>query len=243
MSIKNLIIKNWPIIASLLLIAILVASYFVFPDFNAFANEAYTVLLSDDDAAIKRWVGELGFWGPLFIILAMVVQMFLIFIPSPLLMVVAVLAYGPVWGALLAIVSIMISSTIGYFVGAMIGKNALYRLLGKSKEQKMEGYVADYGLWVVIISRVSPAFSNDAISFVAGILKMKYLHFIAATFVGITPLAVLIGWFGENNDRLQAGLIWTSIICAVLFVGYLIFDRRRKKKIRLGYKRQTSQNG
>lgn len=243
MSIKNLIIKNWPIIASLLLIAILVASYFVFPDFNAFANEAYTVLLSDDDAAIKRWVEELGFWGPLFIILAMVVQMFLIFIPSPLLMVVAVLAYGPVWGALLAIVSIMISSTIGYFVGAMIGKNALYRLLGKSKEQKMEGYVADYGLWVVIISRVSPAFSNDAISFVAGILKMKYLHFIAATFVGITPLAVLIGWFGENNDRLQAGLIWTSIICAVLFVGYLIFDRRRKKKIRLGYKRQTSQNG
>lgn len=243
MSIKNLIIKNWPIIASLLLIAILVASYFVFPDFNAFANEAYTVLLSDDDAAIKRWVGELGFWGPLFIILAMVVQMFLIFIPSPLLMVVAVLAYGPVWGALLAIVSIMISSTIGYFVGAMIGKNALYRLLGKSKEQKMEGYVADYGLWVVIISRVSPAFSNDAISFVAGILKMNYLHFIAATFVGITPLAVLIGWFGENNDRLQAGLIWTSIICAVLFVGYLIFDRRRKKKIRLGYKRQTSQNG
>ncbi|WP_204336892.1 TVP38/TMEM64 family protein [Cryomorpha ignava] len=191
------------------------------------------MLLSDDEADIKRWVGELGFWGPLFIIVAMVVQMFLIFVPSPLLMVVAVLAYGPVLGTILAIVSVMISSTIGYFVGRMIGEEALYRLIGKSKEDKMESYVSQYGLWVVIISRVSPVFSNDAISFVAGILNMKFLKFIGATFVGITPLAILIGWFGENNDRLRTGLIWTSVICVVLLVAYIIFDRRRNKKLQM----------
>lgn len=233
MSIKKRIIKNWPLVASIFLIAILVASYFILPNFQAFVNEAYAILLSDDDAEIKRWVGELGFWGPLFIILAMVIQMFLIFVPSPLLMVVAVLAYGPIWGTVLAIASVMVSSTIGYFIGQMIGEDALYRLIGKSKEEKMESYVSQYGLWVVIISRVSPAFSNDAISFVAGILNMKFLKFIGATFVGITPLAILIGWFGQNNDRLQSGLIWTSVVCVVLLVGYIIFDRRRKKKMQV----------
>ena len=220
-------------VASLLLIGVLVASYFIFPNFKAFSNEAYSILLSDDDAEIKRWVGELGFWGPLFIILAMVVQMFLIFVPSPLLMVVAVLAYGPIWGTVLAIVSVLVSSTIGFLVGKMIGVDKLYRLIGKSKEEKMESYVSQYGLWVVIISRMSPAFSNDAISFVAGILRMKYLKFMGATFVGITPLAILIGWFGENNDRLQSGLIWTSVVCVILLVAYIIFDRRRKKKMQL----------
>lgn len=233
MSIKNRITKNWPLVASITLIGILIACYFIIPDFQSFANEAYEVLLSDDEADIKRWVGELGFWGPLFIIVAMVVQMFLIFVPSPLLMVVAVLAYGPVLGTILAIVSVMISSTIGYFVGRMIGEEALYRLIGKSKEDKMESYVSQYGLWVVIISRVSPVFSNDAISFVAGILNMKFLKFIGATFVGITPLAILIGWFGENNDRLRTGLIWTSVICVVLLVAYIIFDRRRNKKLQM----------
>lgn len=243
MYIKKRIIKNWPLVASLLLVAILVACYFIFPGYHSFVNEAYHILLSDNDAEIKRWVGELGLWGPLFIVLAMVVQMFLIFVPSPLLMVVAVLAYGPVWGTLLSILSVMVSSTIGYFVGRMIGKDALYRLIGKNKEKKMESYVSEYGLWVVIISRVSPAFSNDAISFVAGIVKMNYLRFIGATFVGITPLAILIGWFGENNDRLQSGLLWTSIVCVILLIVYIIFDRRRKKRIQMGYKSQTSQNG
>lgn len=229
MSIKKRILNNWPLVASILLIAVLVVSYFIFPNFQAFVDEAYSVLLSDDDAAIKRWVGELGFWGPLFIVVAMVIQMFLIFVPSPLLMVVAVLAYGPVWGAVLAIVSVMVSSTIGYFVGKMIGTKTLYNIIGKSKEEKMESYVEQYGLWVVIISRVSPAFSNDAISFVAGILRMSYFKFIGATFLGITPLAILIAWFGENNDRLQSGLLWTSVVCVVLLAAYIVFDRRRSK--------------
>lgn len=209
----------------------MVLCYFVVPDFQSFVNEAYQVLTSDDEVKIKSWVGELGVWGPLFIILAMVVQMFLIFVPSPLLMVVSVLAYGPVWGAVLAVISVMVSSTIGFFVGKMIGTKTLYQIIGQKKEEKMESYVSDYGLWVVIVSRVSPIFSNDAISFVGGMVRMNYLKFIGATFLGITPLAILIAWFGENNDRLRSGLIWTSVVCVILLVLYIIFDRKRSNKL------------
>lgn len=229
MSIKSLIVRRWPLAASILLVVILIAAYFFIPQVNEFCNEAYAILLSDNDAEIREWVGKLGFWGPLVIIMAMVVQIFLIFVPSPVLMVVAVLAYGPIWGTILAIASVMVSSTIGYLVGRMIGEDALYKLIGKSKKDKMEGYVAQYGLWVVVISRLSPVFSNDAISLISGIIKMNYWKFVLATFAGITPLAILIGWFGENNDRLQSGLIWTSVICLALLVAYIIFDHRRVK--------------
>ena len=231
MALKQKILNNWPLIASTLVIGIMVLCYFVVPDFQSFVNEAYQVLTSDDEVKIKSWVGELGVWGPLFIILAMVVQMFLIFVPSPLLMVVSVLAYGPVWGAVLAVISVMVSSTIGFFVGKMIGTKTLYQIIGQKKEEKMESYVSDYGLWVVIVSRVSPIFSNDAISFVGGMVRMNYLKFIGATFLGITPLAILIAWFGENNDRLRSGLIWTSVVCVILLVLYIIFDRKRSNKL------------
>lgn len=216
--------------ASIIFVLLLILSYFVIPGFREFIQEAYTILLSDDKAEVKAWVSELGIWGPLFIIVAMVVQIFLFFMPSPVLMVISVLAYGPIWGTLLAIVSVIVSSTVGYLVGLMIGEDALYKLIGKSKKEKLESYAAQYGVWVVFISRLSPAFSNDAVSLVSGIVKFKFWKFILATIAGITPLAILIAWFGGNNDRLQSGLIWISIIGVAFLIGYIIFDRRRVRK-------------
>ena len=211
---------------------LLIVSYFVIPGIREFVHEAYYVLLSDDRAEIRAWVSQLGFWGPLFIIVTMVVQIFLFFMPSPVLMVISVLAYGPIWGTLLAIASVLIASIVGYIAGRIIGEEALYKLIGKSKKEKLESYVAQYGLWVVVISRLSPAFSNDAVSLVAGMVKLKFRKFILATLAGITPLAILIGWFGESNERLQTGLIWISIIGVAFLVGYILFDRRRRAKNR-----------
>lgn len=230
MSIKHFIINKWPLVASITLVLLVISSYFVIPGFREFLHEAYNILLSDNKAEIREWVSQLGFWGPFFIIVAMVVQIFLFFMPSPVLMVISVLAYGPIWGTVLAITSVLVASAVGYFVGRLIGEDALYKLIGRSKEEKLEGYVAQYGLWVVVISRLSPAFSNDAISLVAGIVKLNFWKFILATFAGITPLAILIAWFGENNDRLQSGLIWISVIGVLFLIGYILFDRRRAKK-------------
>lgn len=209
---------------------LLISSYFVFPRFRDFIHEAYNILLSDNKPEIRKWVSALGFWGPFFIVVAMVVQIFLFFMPSPVLMVISVLAYGPIWGSVLAIASVLVASAVGYFVGRLIGEDALYKLIGKSQKDKMESYVAQYGVWVVIISRLSPAFSNDAISLISGMVKLNFWKFILATFVGIAPLAILIAWFGESNERLYSGLIWISIIGVLFLIGYIIFDHRRVKK-------------
>ena len=217
-------------VASILVVILIVASYFVIPGFRAFINEAYNILLSDNKLEIRKWVSALGFWGPIFIIVAMVVQIFLFFMPSPVLMVISVLAYGPIWGTILAIASVLVASAVGYFVGRLIGEDALYKLIGKSQKDKMESYVAQYGVWVVVISRLSPAFSNDAVSLVSGMVKMNFWKFMLATFAGITPLAILLAWFGESHERLQSGLIWISVIGVLFLIGYIIFDRRRVKK-------------
>ena len=232
LSIKSILINRWPLVASIVFVILLISSYFFSPGLREFTHEAYNILLSDDKVEIRKWVSALGFWGPLFIIVAMVVQIFLFFMPSPVLMVISVLAYGPIWGSALAIGSVMVASIVGYFVGRLIGEDALYKLIGKSKEDKLESYVGEYGLWVVVISRLSPAFSNDAVSLVAGIVKLNFWKFLLATFVGITPLAILIAWFGENNQRLQSGLIWISVIGVLFLLGYIIFDHWRKKETR-----------
>lgn len=97
----------WPLIISLCILALLLGCYFLWPAFQQFLNHAYQVLTSDDKQRITQWVSQFGAWGPLLIILAMIAQMFLFVIPSVLVMVVTILAYGPVWGTVLTIAGVL----------------------------------------------------------------------------------------------------------------------------------------
>ena len=91
-----------PLIISLGLVAALIGSYFIFPGFQAGIDEAFEVLTSEDEERISEWVSQFGGWGPIAILVGMVLQMFLFIIPNILLILISIISYGPVWGALLA---------------------------------------------------------------------------------------------------------------------------------------------
>ncbi len=219
--------SKWPLIISGIILVATVLSYFAIPAVNEFFTEAYNVLTSEDEERISAWVDNLGIWGPLFIIITMTLQMFLLVIPSPLLIIISILAFGPIWGSLLAVLAIAVASTIGFFIGKYIGETLIIQLIGEKKQKKLSFYVDRYGTWAVFITRITPLLSNDAISFVSGILRMNYWKFITATLAGITPLVILIAWFGENNDRLRSGLIWVSAVSIIILIIYIIIDRKK----------------
>lgn len=221
--------SKWPLIITGLLIAGLVASYFIFPSFQSTIKEGWQVMTSGDEKRISQWVGQFGFWGPFFIVLAMVAQMFLLVINVVLLMLVAIIAYGPVWGVVIAVSAVVVASTIGYFIGRGVGEAGVQKLIGPKAERKVAGFMENYGMWAIIIARISPFLSNDAVSFVAGLANMNYWRFLIATLTGITPLAILLAWLGENNERLKTGLIWVSAVSLAMFIGYIIYQKYFKK--------------
>lgn len=219
-----------PLHISIAFILSLVGAYYLVPSFGQFVNEAYSVLTSEDEARISAWVSRLSFWGPAIIILAMIAQMFLFVVPTILLMIISVLAYGPLWGSIITLIAIFAASSVAYLMGAYLGPITVSRLIGGKSEKKMEKYIDRYGFWAVIIARISPFLSNDAISFISGLVRMGYWKFIGATFIGITPLALLIAYLGENNDRLKNGLIWVSVISIAAFIMYVFYDQYKKKR-------------
>ncbi len=85
-----------PLVIGLYLISMLVAFYFMVPDFHDFINESYRILASGDDARIKEWVEKIGTWGPVIIIVGMTAQMFLVVIPSWMLMLVSISGKTPI---------------------------------------------------------------------------------------------------------------------------------------------------
>ena len=221
-----------PLILSTILFALVIGTYFLIPEVKNFITEAFQTLTSEDEERISLWVEQLGIWGPAFIIIAMSLQMFLLIIPSPLLIVISVLAYGPVLGSILSIIAVAVASTLGFLIGKYLGEAFISKLIGKKKEAKMKEMVDRYGTWAVFITRITPVLSNDAISFASGILRMKYLKFLGATLAGITPLTLLIAYFGETNERLKWGLFWVSLISLILLFAYIIYDRKKQSKMK-----------
>ena len=219
-----------PLIVSGIIIIGLVAAYFFIPGVRDFLTEAWTVLTSNDEERITNWVSDFGWMGPTMLILAMVAQMFLIVIPSVALMVVSILAYGPIFGSLIIFAAIFTASSVGYFIGRYFGPVIVEKLIGPSNKIKIEDFIEDYGFWAVIVTRINPFLSNDAISFVGGILKMGYWRFIGATLVGIAPLTIFIAIIGNSTDGLKTGLLWGSLVSLAIFILYVWWDKKKRKK-------------
>ncbi len=225
---NNVTKSKVPLYISIGLLVGIVASYFFIPSVQQFLHEAWQVLTSNNNQRIEQWIAEFGWYGPFVLVLAMIIQMFLLVIPSVALMVVSVLAYGPFWGSLIILSAVFAASSVGYVIGRFLSETFIMKLLGPNTENKIEQFIKNYGFWAVFVTRLNPILSNDAISFVGGIVKMDYWRFILATLLGILPLTILIAILGENIENLKSGLLWGSIISLIAFIIYVVYDKIKK---------------
>lgn len=206
------------------LIGGLVVLYFVWPAFHSSANEAYAALTSGKQERVEAWVAQFGPWGFVALLGLMLMQSLLAFIPSVLIMVVAVLAYGPWVGGLLAWTGLLLAASMAHAIGRFLGPVTVERLIGSETEEKIDRFLERYGVWAIVAARISPALSTDAVSYVAGLVGMGYGRFLAATALGTVPLTVLVGYLGADVQRLEGGLIWVSVASVLLFAGYVVYD-------------------
>ncbi|MDT0676032.1 TVP38/TMEM64 family protein [Autumnicola musiva] len=155
--------------------------------------------------------------------------MFLIFFPSWLPIIIAVMAYGFWWGIVIGMTGVMLASAIGYFVGAKL-ERLVREIIGEEKLQKMDFWISNYSFVSVILFRVSPFLSNDSISFIAGILDMKFKKFMWATFTGMFPLSIAIAYFSEDIETLKDGMYWLGGAGFIAYGIYVYIDYHNRKK-------------
>ena len=178
----------------------------------------------------QEYFEDFGVWGPLAIIAFIVLQMFLIFFPSWLPVIIAVRAYGFWWGILIALAGVIIASTIGYFIGKSIKSAILKKIFGEEKMEKMDFWISNYAYGSVVLFRISPFLSNDAISFIAGMLQMKFKKFMMATLTGMIPLSIAIGIFSNDISTLKEGLYWIGGVGFVAYAIYIYIDYKKRRK-------------
>ena len=220
--------KKLPFLISFSLLSSVVILYLIIPSFRDFVKQAFDVLTSDDETLIKQWVSKFKMAGPLTLILLMVIQMFLFVVPNVFVMMVAIVSYGPVWGAVISFLGVFASSSVGYLIGKYLGPLTVQKLMSDKVRNNTAQFIKRYGVTAIAITRIS-SFSNDSLSIVAGLLKMSYRKYILATLIGITPLIVLLAIYGKNGKILKS-LIWIAAISLVILVIYIFLNEKKRKK-------------
>lgn len=184
--------------------------------------------MSGNQQEISSVIKGFGAWGIAAIILIIILQMFLVVIPSWLPMIAAALVYGTFSSILISSTGVFLASTIGYSLGLGLNENALHKFISDKTFDKLNYWVSHYGFWSIVLFRISPFLSNDAISILAGGLKMNYIKFITATMIGIVPLATAIAFFASDIETLKAGLYWIGGAGIVIYAVFVFMDHRKR---------------
>lgn len=135
--------------------------------------------------------------------------------------------YGPWWGALIGTMGSLISANIAYWGCRYLGRPTAERLVGRKDLEQGEKLFAAWGGWMVTLSRWLPLFP-EVISCLAGMTRMPYLQFSAATLSGVLPLSLLFAWIGHlGQDQGGAALLLSLALPPIFWIALQQLIQRR----------------
>jgi len=173
-----------------------------------------------------------GFWGPLVYIGLYIIRPLILF-PSTILTLAGGFVFGPLLGVLYTILASNASSTVAYFVGRYFGK-------GLFKDDGSDGLIQRYArrmrensFETVMIMRFI-FLPYDAVSYLAGFLKIRYWPFILATALGSIPGTMAFIGFGASIETFDGTLPKLNPVMLgfslVIFIVSLALSRIFKKR-------------
>jgi uncharacterized membrane protein YdjX (TVP38/TMEM64 family) len=210
-------------------ITAMLLSYLLFPAVRELAAQGYQMLISNDRSAIQNWVAGFGIWGPILIIGMMVAQTLISAVPMIFVLLVSVLAYGPIWGGLLGWGGAIVAAILGYGIAKVFGDTLQDKFVTPKIRDIIAHNVARYGGWAILALRLSPLVPSDGVSFVAGLLRMNFWTFLAGTIGGVTPVAAAVAYFGSDFERLTTLVVIVTALSLTALVSYIVFDKFIRK--------------
>jgi uncharacterized membrane protein YdjX (TVP38/TMEM64 family) len=150
---------------------------------------------------ITGWARDLGreWWVPIVTVIAYTPASYVMF-PRPLITLFAVIAFGPIWGFICAMLGIEIAAWSSYVVGRRLDPGTVRRLAGAKLERILQ-VLRRRGLLAMTALRLVPLAPFAVEGVVAGAIRMRLWEFMLGTAIGILPGTLTSTIFG---DQLQA---------------------------------------
>jgi len=232
---KNLIHKkrNLGKILTITIIVALVLVYFFIPTFNSKVNGIFMLFSAMSIESIAEYIRSFGIYAVLVSFLLMMFQSVAAPLPAFLITFANAAIFGWWKGALLSWTSSMAGAALCFYIGRILGRDAVEKLTSKYAMASVEGFFEKYGKHAILVCRLLPFISFDFISYAAGLTSMGFLAFIVATGVGQLPATVVYSYVGGmltgGAQMIVTALLILFAITVLVFMFKQIYNERQKK--------------
>jgi phospholipase D1/2 len=173
-------------------------------------------------AVLKSVRGEP--WAIVIVMLVFVLAGAIVF-PLNVLILTTAAVFGPWLGILYGGAGTVTSGLVMYSIGGLLGREALYRMLGERWRHGLEG-VRKRGLLAVVTFRLLPIAPFTLVNLAAGASGIRFVDFLVGTLIGMLPGLVLLSIMGDRIVRIlaepSAGDIAILVLCVAGLIGLAI---------------------
>ena len=186
--------------------------YLAVPAVNDWINHAASVLGSANVDAVIEYIRSYGSYAMAFSFFLMVFSSLIAPLPAFMITLSNAAIFGWWQGAILSWSSAMVGSALCFLLARGLGRDVVERFAGKGALASVEGYFEKYGTKTILVCRLLPFVSFDAVSYFAGLTPLKFWPFFLATGLGQTPATIVYSYVGGMLTG-GARIMMTGLLC------------------------------
>lgn len=190
-----------------------------------------TVRLLLEEQSLDALRGALARWGrlaPVVYVAAVVIEVLVAPIPGTLLYAPGGALFGGLLGGTLSLIGNTVGAAIACGVGSAIGEEALARRVQGTRLATYREAILARGIWVVMLLRVNPLTSSDAVSYMAGAAGVPIWRVTLGTFLGMAPLCYAQAYLAQQIFEVLPGAVYVLAVAGLVYLGALIWWLTRK---------------
>ena len=142
------------------------------------------------------WVDGLGYWGPLVFVAGYALAV-VAMVPGAILTLAGGAIFGLLEGTLYVFAAAFLGSAAAFLVARHLARGAVERRLGgHPRFASIDRAVAQEGLKIVFLLRLSPVFPFNLLNFGLGLTQIRFRDYLTAS-LGMIPGTVLYVYYGK----------------------------------------------
>jgi uncharacterized membrane protein YdjX (TVP38/TMEM64 family)/rhodanese-related sulfurtransferase len=179
-----------------------------------------------DAAALQSRVQEAGFAAPLLFMLIYALATVL-FLPGSVLTLAGGALFGPVLGTFCNLTGATLGATLAFLIARYLASDWVAGKTGGRVKQLIDG-VENEGWRFVAFVRLVPLFPFNLLNYALGLTRLKFSHYLIATYVFMLPGAIAytyLGYAGREAVTGGEGLIRKTLLALALLAVAMYLPR------------------
>ncbi len=140
----------------------------------------------------------------------------------------------------MSLLSATLAAALSFWISRLLGRGPVEALVGGRSLGSADRWFLRWGAYAVLIARLVPIVSFDAVSYAAGLTRMRFWWFMAATAVGMAPATFVYSYLGGRAPQyVRVLLVAFGVVIAGAVVAAIVRRRRQGKPVPLSEREGT----